>query len=465
MAIARLVMPAGSDRPRNGFFGLTESTSYVQRLSAFMQEHVLPAEPEYAAKLQNLPDWRSWKQPAVMEQLKAKARAAGLWNLFLPDREYGAGLSNVEYAPLAEITGRSSIAPGGFQLQRSRHGQHGSAGEIRIGSAKAALAQAAARGRDSFRVLHDGTRGGFLGCHKHAGHGAHSREINVVFNGREMVEFRNWSSSLPAADLHGLDQSLGLEDMSVIRWSWCRRTPGVKIERMVPVFGSYDPPFGHGEVSFTMCACRWTTSLPDRDADLRSHRACCRIPRLSDLPNQPGRPGGGLFAQRPSRALYGAELELTGRPIRDLDLSAGLGYTDARYERFTEPAAAGLSGGPVVLDGKPISFVPEFTANLSARYRLPWQHFYIHGEVIAVGRNHLDDSGNVASGPVVQSTYFLANAQVGWETRHLNIYFFARNIFDRHYYNNALNLGPAYGSLILQPGDPATYGIAATARF
>src|SRR5271156_3262996 len=88
-----------------------KAQSYVQRLSAFMQEHVLPAEPEYCAHLQNLPDWRSWKQPPVMESLKAKARAAGLWNLFLPDTEYGAGLRNLEYAPLAEIMGRSSIAP------------------------------------------------------------------------------------------------------------------------------------------------------------------------------------------------------------------------------------------------------------------------------------------------------------------------------------------------------------------
>jgi alkylation response protein AidB-like acyl-CoA dehydrogenase len=85
--------------------------SYVQRLTAFMQEHVLPAEPEYCAQLQNLPDWRRWKQPPVMESLKAKARASGLWNLFLPDRKYGVGLSNAEYAPLAEITGRSSIVP------------------------------------------------------------------------------------------------------------------------------------------------------------------------------------------------------------------------------------------------------------------------------------------------------------------------------------------------------------------
>ncbi len=49
-----------------------------------MQEHVLPAEPEYHAQVQNSPDWNSWKQLAVMETLKAEARAAGLWNLFLP---------------------------------------------------------------------------------------------------------------------------------------------------------------------------------------------------------------------------------------------------------------------------------------------------------------------------------------------------------------------------------------------
>src|SRR5580658_10808390 len=85
--------------------------SYLPRLSAFVRERVLPAEPDYYAQLQNLPDWRSWKQPRIMESLKAQARAEGLWNLFLPHGEFGAGLTNVDYAPLAEITGRSSIAP------------------------------------------------------------------------------------------------------------------------------------------------------------------------------------------------------------------------------------------------------------------------------------------------------------------------------------------------------------------
>jgi hypothetical protein len=84
---------------------------FLQRLSAFMQEHILPAEQEYFAQVQNHSDWRAWRQPPVMETLKDKARKEGLWNLFLPNREFGAGLSNVEYAPLAEITGRCAIAP------------------------------------------------------------------------------------------------------------------------------------------------------------------------------------------------------------------------------------------------------------------------------------------------------------------------------------------------------------------
>src|ERR1700722_17866764 len=79
------------------------------RLARFQREHVEPAEAEYFAHIAQ-PD-RRWTIPPIMESLKKKARAAGLWNLFLPDAEHGAGLSNLDYAPLAEITGRSPIAP------------------------------------------------------------------------------------------------------------------------------------------------------------------------------------------------------------------------------------------------------------------------------------------------------------------------------------------------------------------
>jgi acyl-CoA dehydrogenase len=79
-----------------------------QRLLEFMERSVYPAEPVYAAELVEAGDPNS--QPQVMEELKAEARGAGLWNLFLPDEQLGAGLSCTEYAPLAEILGRSRIA-------------------------------------------------------------------------------------------------------------------------------------------------------------------------------------------------------------------------------------------------------------------------------------------------------------------------------------------------------------------
>jgi acyl-CoA dehydrogenase len=81
---------------------------FQERLRAFMDEHVHPAEPIYERQLRESGD--PHHQPAVMEQLKTRAREAGLWNMFLPDADHGAGLSNSDYAPLAEILGRSHIA-------------------------------------------------------------------------------------------------------------------------------------------------------------------------------------------------------------------------------------------------------------------------------------------------------------------------------------------------------------------
>ncbi len=81
---------------------------FKERLSAFMDEHIHPAEEVYERQLRESGD--PHHQPAIMEELKARAREAGLWNMFLPDPERGAGLSNSDYAPLAEILGRSHIA-------------------------------------------------------------------------------------------------------------------------------------------------------------------------------------------------------------------------------------------------------------------------------------------------------------------------------------------------------------------
>jgi acyl-CoA dehydrogenase len=79
------------------------------RLTSFMDEHVYPAEKVYRSQYREAKDPQF--HPPVMEELKAEARNRGLWNLFLPDKEFGAGLTNVEYAPLAEISGRSFLAP------------------------------------------------------------------------------------------------------------------------------------------------------------------------------------------------------------------------------------------------------------------------------------------------------------------------------------------------------------------
>jgi acyl-CoA dehydrogenase len=80
-----------------------------EQLERFMQEYVYPAEPIAAQQIEASGD--PHHEPAVLEELKGKAKAIGLWNLFLPDDEYGAGLSNHEYAPLCEIMGRSPLAP------------------------------------------------------------------------------------------------------------------------------------------------------------------------------------------------------------------------------------------------------------------------------------------------------------------------------------------------------------------
>src|SRR5262245_15883450 len=78
------------------------------RVKAFMEHEVYPNEQRYAEQLQSRD---RWQPPQILEELKAKAKSAGLWNLFLPDSEHGAGLTNLEYAPPCETMGRSRFAP------------------------------------------------------------------------------------------------------------------------------------------------------------------------------------------------------------------------------------------------------------------------------------------------------------------------------------------------------------------
>src|SRR5580693_2381055 len=89
-------------------FELNEKTKTVQRrLQEFMDAHIYPNEKRFHDEIEH----DRWKPTRIVEELKVKARAAGLWNLFLPDDERGAGLTNLEYAPLCEIMGRVPWAP------------------------------------------------------------------------------------------------------------------------------------------------------------------------------------------------------------------------------------------------------------------------------------------------------------------------------------------------------------------
>lgn len=224
------------------------ATKLIARLQSFMQEHVIPAEKIYAAQLRGGTDWTLWQQPSVMEELKAKARAAGLWNLFLP--EDGARLSNVDYAPLAEITGRSMIAPEVFNCNAPDTGnmevlvKYGSeeqkqrwlkplmAGEIRSAfcMTEPEVASSDATNMQATAML-DGDE--------------------VVLNGRKW-----WSSGIGHPNCKVLI-FMGLSDTSADKHQQHSMilvpldTPGVKIERMLPVLHTLDEPYGHGEVSFT----------------------------------------------------------------------------------------------------------------------------------------------------------------------------------------------------------------------
>ncbi len=91
-----------------------KTLSYIQKIKTFIEQKIKPVEVEYFKNLlakNHGGDWKQWHVSPMIEELKAQAKAGGLWNLFLPDAKLGAGLKVVEYAPLVEEMGRSFIAP------------------------------------------------------------------------------------------------------------------------------------------------------------------------------------------------------------------------------------------------------------------------------------------------------------------------------------------------------------------
>jgi len=232
-------------------FSLTpRAHSYIQSVSVFMQEHVLPAESEYFALVPNHSDWRVWKQPPVMEALKTKARKEGLWNLFLPNPEYGPGLSNVEYAPVAEIMGRSAIAPEVFNCSAPDTGNM----EVLLKYGSDTQKQ-----RWLTPLLSGEIRSAFCMTEPDvASSDATNMRATALIEGNHVaLNGRKWWSSGIAHPHCQLLIFMGLTHAAASRYQRHSMvllpldTAGVKIERVVPVFGSYDAPCGHGEVTFT----------------------------------------------------------------------------------------------------------------------------------------------------------------------------------------------------------------------
>ncbi len=229
-----------------------KTQDYLARVRAFMAEHIAPVEAAYHRdNLAANPgaDWRAWRVLPLLDELKSRARALGLWNLFLPDAALGAGLSTLEYAPIAEETGRSLIAPTVFNCNAPDTGNmevlhyFGTdaqkaewlgpllAGEIRsvfcmtepdVASSDATNMQATVRA-DGDELVLNGRKWWATGL-------GHPAARLAVFMGL----------SHPGAAPHAR-HSMVLVPLP---------TPGVHIERMLPAFSDFDPPYGHGEVRF-----------------------------------------------------------------------------------------------------------------------------------------------------------------------------------------------------------------------
>lgn len=219
----------------------------LERLTAFMTREVYPAEAAYAAELRAAPS--PWFQPAIMTELKTRARAEGLWNLFAPDAAYGAGLTNREYAPLCEVMGRSAIGPEAFNCNAP------DTGNMEVLARYGTDAQ-----RDRWlRPLLDGTiRSGFAMTEPEtASSDATNIAATIARDGDGyVVDGRKWwttgaghpdckvllflGRSDPAAARHA-QHSIVLIPMD---------TPGVRVVRPLSVFGYEEPPHGHCEIVF-----------------------------------------------------------------------------------------------------------------------------------------------------------------------------------------------------------------------
>ncbi len=225
----------------------SKAREWLDRLNQFITKEVSPREPELVAFTDDPKN--HWKEPPALEGLKAKAREAGLWNLFLPPEygDYSPGLSNLEYAPLAEAMGRSEALPEIFNCSAPDTGNM----EVlaRYGSAE--------QQERWLRPLLDGEiRSSFLMTEPGvASSDATNIECSIRREGDEyVIDGRKWWAS---GVLHPRNEILivmGKTDPDAERHRQQSmilvptKTPGVEIVRPLEVFGSVHSPGGHGEV-------------------------------------------------------------------------------------------------------------------------------------------------------------------------------------------------------------------------
>ncbi|WP_243638234.1 acyl-CoA dehydrogenase family protein [Rubrobacter taiwanensis] len=234
------------------YFGHSEKVRKLQRrLTEFMEEVVYPNEITYKKQLEAATArGERWSIPPIMEEMKRQAKSAGLWNLFLPEsEEYGAGLTNLEYAPLCEIMGKSPIAPEvfncnapdtgnmevlvryGTEEQKERWLKPLLEGEIRSCFAMTEPDVASSDATNiRGRIERDGDEY-VINARKWWITGAGDPRCEIcIFMGK----------TDPEAPRHE-QQSMILIPMD---------TPGVQVERTLPVFGYDDAPHGHAEITF-----------------------------------------------------------------------------------------------------------------------------------------------------------------------------------------------------------------------
>jgi len=216
-----------------------------QRLAAFMDQHIYPNEQKFHDEIAA----SRWMPTAIVEELKVMARAEGLWNLFLPESESGAGLTNLEYAPLCEIMGRSVMAPEVFNCSAPDTGnmevlaRYGTA-EQQERWLKPLLAGEI---RSCFAMTEPGV----------ASSDATNIESSIVRDGEEyVINGRKWWSSGAGDPRCKIAIFMGKTDVTAPKHKQQSMVlvpmdaPGVKVERLLTVFGYDHAPHGHAEVSF-----------------------------------------------------------------------------------------------------------------------------------------------------------------------------------------------------------------------